>query len=91
MRLLSARRPVAGENLHDAILTGQLDLLDSLLLEILFRCQNTFVLESCELSFEIDVFVVIPLQLRIPLDQGLYELFVFLVQFLYSRNQHGET
>src|SRR5262252_3775127 len=66
--------PMAGEDLHDAILSGQLELLESLALDFLVRTQVHLVLITLELAFQVDVLVVVAPQVWLPFEQRLDEI-----------------
>ena len=63
------------EDLHDAVLACQLELLNPLLLEILLRSQEVLMLQRRKLLFQVQMFLVITAQLRIPIDQRTDQLF----------------
>ena len=67
---------VTPEDLHDAIFAGELDLLDPLALQLFFRRQVVLVLERGELFLELEVLLVELPELRIPIEQRPYQLFV---------------
>src|SRR5205809_6354474 len=67
---------VAGQDLHDPVLAGELELLQPLLLHLLFGRQVELLLESAEPPLEVDVFLVVAPELRLSLEQGLDERLV---------------
>src|SRR5947208_3485003 len=67
---------VAGEDLHDPVLAGELELLQPLLLHLLFGRQVVLLLEGAEPPLEIDVLLVVAPELRLSLEQGLDERLV---------------
>src|SRR5690349_14198219 len=52
---VAASGAVAPEDLHDAVLAREFDLLNPLLLEILVRSQEVFVLQRRQLLFQVQV------------------------------------
>src|SRR5215475_1149313 len=79
LRLAGSGASIAPQNLHDAVFARQFHLLNPLLLEILLRGEIMLVLQRREPFLELEVFLVIATQLRIPIDQRADHLFfVFL-------------
>src|SRR5262249_54515549 len=73
---------VAGQDLHDLVLTGELQLLEAFLLDLLVGRQVVLLLERTQLALEVDVFVVVPPEIRLALKQGPDQLLVlFLHRF----------
>src|SRR5713101_8811279 len=67
---------VAGQDLHDPVLAGELELLQPLLLHLLFGRQVELLLEGAEPPLEVDVLLVVAPELRLSLEQGLDERLV---------------
>src|SRR6266446_10608784 len=67
---------VAGQDLHDPVLAGELELLQPLLLHLLFGRQVELLLEGAEPPLEVDVLLVVAPELWLSLEQGLDERLV---------------
>src|SRR5678815_435154 len=61
--------PVAGQDLHHAVLAGQFELLEALLVQLLLRTQVRTLLKRAELPLEVDVLLVVAPQLRLTVQQ----------------------
>jgi len=61
---------VAGQDLHDPVLAGELELLQPLLLHLLFGRQVELLLEGAEPPLEVDVLLVVAPELWLSLEQG---------------------
>src|SRR5437764_3128912 len=69
LRRLRRCRAMPGENRHHAILAGELELLNALLFELLFRAQIVLVVQRIELLLQIKMLHVEVLQLGNLVDQ----------------------
>src|SRR5262245_31777783 len=69
--------PVTGEDLHHAVLAGQFELLEALLVQLLLGAQVGTLLKRAELPLEVDVLLVITAQLRLTVQQGDDQFLVF--------------
>jgi len=67
---------VAVENLHHAVFARELDLLETLALDLLVGVEETFVIQLRELLLELHVFVVQAFQFRVSVDERDDELLV---------------
>src|SRR6185295_4688611 len=74
---------VAAQNLHDAVLAGELDLLNALSLQIFFRSEVPLVLKALELPLQLEMLLVVAAQFLVAVDEG--ENLLFFVLF------HGGT
>src|SRR2546427_2533759 len=63
-------RAVAGEDLHDPVLAGELQLLEPFLLHLLLGRQVELLLKGAEPPLEVDVLLVVVPELRLSLEQG---------------------
>src|SRR5689334_13401284 len=63
-------RPVAGQDLHDLVLPGELQLLEPLLLDLFLGRQVVLLLERAEAPLEVDVLLVVAPEVRLSLHQG---------------------
>src|SRR5258705_13371889 len=70
-------RAVASEDLHDAILPRQLELLDAFLLDLFLGGEVRTALKLRELPLERHVLFVELLELGVPAEQRLYQVLVF--------------
>src|SRR5262245_31332532 len=66
---------IAPQDLHDAVFARKLNLLNSLLFEVLVRSQKMLVLQCRQLFLELDVLLVVAPQLRIVIDERANQLF----------------
>src|SRR5207245_2133466 len=67
---------VAGQDLHDLVLAGELELLEPLLLHLLLGRQVELLLEGSEPPLEVGVLLVVAPELRLSLEQGPDQLLV---------------
>src|SRR5207253_9600417 len=67
---------VAGQDLHDLVLAGELELLEPLLLHLFLGRQVELLLEGSEPPLEVGVLLVVAPELRLSLEQGPDQLLV---------------
>src|SRR5262249_44153362 len=79
-------RPMPREDLHDLVLAGELQLLETLLFDFFVGGEIVLLLIGAELLLEAHVLLVVAPQLGIPFEQSLYELLVFGLH----RHPHAE-
>ena len=74
-------RAVAGQDLHDPVLAGELQLLDAFLLDLLFGREMRFAPGTPPAAARDHVLFVVAPELGIPVEQRLYQILVLFAPF----------